>query len=170
MNRHSAPSRIEKADVAPPQAGFSLIEVVIALLIVMIGLLSVAAVFTFAINQNAGNKSRSQALTILQQQAELIRSAKFNGSTTDAVLQGGTRPQAIVVAENGNSFLVDISVDNDPFVDGTQDEDYACLSPQDEVIPCTLKEITVTVSFAAPTPGWQTAVPSVVRIRRVRGN
>ena len=170
MNRHSAPSRIEKADAAPPEAGFSLIEVVIALLIVMIGLLSVAAVFTFAINQNAGNKSRSQALTILQAKAEEIRSAKFNGSTTDAILLGGDRPQDIVTAENGNTFLVDISVDNDPLIAGTQDEDWACESPQEVVIPCTLKEITVTVSFAAPTPGWQTAVPSVVRIRRVRGN
>ena len=170
MNRHSAPSQLEKADAIPPEAGFSLIEVVIALLIVMIGLLSVAAVFTFAINQNAGNKSRSQALTVLQERAEQIRSAKFNGTTTDPILEGGDRPQDIVTVENGNTFLVDVSVDNDPTVDGPQGEDYECLSPQGEVIPCTLKEITVTVSFAAPTPGWQTAVPSVVRIRRVRGN
>jgi type II secretory pathway pseudopilin PulG len=170
MKNLPAPSHPEPTDNPRSDAGFSLIEVVIALLIVMIGLLSVAAVFTFAINQNAGNKSRSQALTILQEAAEQIRSAKFNGATTDAVLLGGTRPQEVRTAENGNTFLLDVTVDNEPLVDGTQDEDYECLSPQDVVIPCTLKEISVTVSFAAPTPGWQTAVPSVVRIRRVRGN
>ena len=170
MKNLSAPSPFGPIDNPRSEAGFSLIEVVVALLIVMIGLLSVAAVFTFAINQNAGNKSRSQALTILQEAAEGIRSAKFNGTTTDPVLLGGTRPQEIKTATNGNTFLLDIEVDNEPLVDGLQDEDYECLSPQDVVIPCTLKEITVTVSFAAPTPGWQTAVPSVVRIRRVRGN
>lgn len=174
MKKLSSPSHLDPAVTQRPDAGFSLIEVVIALLIMMIGLLSVAAVFTFAINQNAGNKSRAQALTILQEEAETIRSAKFNGTTTDAILQGGIQAQRQVVAENGNTFLVDIKVDNDPFVgapdDPPQDETYECLSPQGDVIPCSLKEITITVSFAAPTPGWQTAVPSVVRIRRVRGN
>lgn len=152
------------------EAGFSLIEVVIALLIVMIGLLSVAAVFTFAITQNAGNKSRAQALTVLQQEAEQIRSAKFNSTTTDAILLGGVRPERLVTAENGNAFRVNIEVDNDPTVGGRQIETDTCLSPQGDVIPCALKEITITVSFAAPTPGWQTAVPAVLRLRRVRGN
>ena len=152
------------------QAGFSLIEVVIALLIIMICLLSVAAVFTFVVNQNAGNKSRAQALAVLQLEAETIRAAKFNGSTTDATLLGGAQAQRLVTAENGNAFLVDVEVDNDPTVDGLQNEAYVCLSPQGDEVPCSLKEITITVSFAAPTPGWQTAVPAVLRLRRVRGN
>lgn len=151
-------------------AGFSLIEVVIALLIIMIGLLGVATVFTFAITQNAGNKSRSQALAVLQQEAEQIRSGKFNANTTDTILLGGDQTQRLVTAENGNSFLVDISVDNEPLVANVQDETYDCLSPQGDTIPCALKEITITVSFAAPTPGWQTAVPATIVIRRVRGN
>ena len=157
-------------DASSREAGFSLIEVVIALLIIMVGLLSVAAVFTFVINQNAGNKSRAQALAILQLEAETIRAAKFNGSTTDTTLEGGTQAQRLVTAENGNSFLVDIEVDNDPTVADLQDESYTCLSPQGDAIECSLKEITITVSFAAPTPGWQTAVPAVLRLRRVRGN
>ena len=152
------------------QEGFSLIEVVVALLIIMIGLLSVAAVFTFAITQNAGNKSRAQALAILQQEAEQIRSAKFNGTTTDAILLGGIQAERMVTAENGNAFLVNISVDNEPTVNGLQNEAYECLSPQGDVIPCSLKEITIVVGFAAPTPGWQTAVPAVIQLRRVRGN
>ena len=150
--------------------GFSLIEVVIALLIIMIGLLSVAAVFTFAITQNAGNKSRAQALTILQQEAELVRSAKFNATTTDTLLLAGVQAQRLVTAENGNAFLVDITVDNEPLVAGVQLEDYACISPQGDEIVCALKEITIQVTFAAPTPGWQTAVPATIILRRVRGN
>jgi len=166
----SLTAKISPSEASCREAGFSLIEVVIALLIVMIGLLSVAAVFTFAITQNAGNKSRAQALTVLQLEAEQIRSAKFNENTTDASLLGGTQAQRLVTAENGNAFLVDITVDNDPTVANTQDESYQCLSPQGDAIDCAFKEITITVSFAAPTPGWQTAVPTFLRIRRVRGN
>lgn len=163
-------TKTSRTDGRGREAGFSLIEVVIALIIIMIGLLSVAAVFTFAITQNAGNKSRAQALAVLQQEAEQIRSAKFNGTTTDPILEGGPKAQRMVTAENGNAFLVDVTVDNDPTVAGVQLEAYVCLSPQGEAIPCSLKEITITVSFAAPTPGWQTAVPAVLRLRRVRGN
>ena len=151
-------------------AGFSLVEVVIALLLILIGLLGVAAVFTFVITQNAGNKSRAQALAVMQQEAELIRSAKFNSTTTDTVLLGGTQAQRLVTTETGNAFLVDVSVDNDPSVAGIQNEAYQCLSPQNDVIPCALKEISIRVSFAAPTPGWQTAVPAAIFVRRVRGN
>ncbi|HVF30999.1 MAG TPA: prepilin-type N-terminal cleavage/methylation domain-containing protein [Pyrinomonadaceae bacterium] len=151
-------------------AGLTLIEVVIALLIIMICLLSVATVFTFAITQNAANKSRAQALAVLQQEAERIRSAKFNANATDNILLGGTQAQRIVTAENGNTFLVDISVDNAPDVPLIQNETYVCLSPQGTQIPCALKEIAIVVSFAAPTPGWQTAVPASIIIRRVRGN
>jgi len=163
-------TNVSSTPASSRQAGFSLIEVVIALLIIMICLLSVAAVFTFVVNQNAGNKSRAQALAVLQLEAETIRAAKFNGSTTDATLLGGAQAQRLVTAENGNAFLVDVEVDNDPTVDGLQNEAYVCLSPQGDAVPCSLKEITITVSFAAPTPGWQTAVPAVLRLRRVRGN
>lgn len=169
-------TKISRSKASGREAGFSLIEVVIALLIVMVGLLSVAAVFAFAITQNAGNKSRAQALAVLQLEAEQIRAAKFNGTTTDAALLGGVQATRLVTAENGNAFLVDISVDNAPDVPNPgdppvpQDETYQCLSPQGDVIPCALKEITITVSFAAPTPGWQTALPAVLRLRRVRGN
>jgi type II secretory pathway pseudopilin PulG len=170
MKRQSTTSHHAPSDHTISEKGFSLIEVVIALLIIMVGLLSVAAVFTFAITQNAGNQARAQALAVLQEEAERVRSAKFNGSTTDAILLGGTQAQRLVTSQNGNAFLVDISVDNEPKVAGIQLESYVCLSPQGAAIPCAFKEITIQVSFAAPTVGWQTAVPSVIQVRRVRGN
>ena len=163
-------TRKTKTRASGRDAGFSLLEVVIALLIVMIGLLSVAAVFTFAITQNAGNKARAQALALLQEEAEKVRAAKFNGTTTDPELIGGIHAERLVTVTGGNSFLVNMTVDNDPTVAGTQIETDTCESPQGDVIPCALKEIQITVTFAAPTPGWQTAVPAVLRLRRVRGN
>jgi prepilin-type N-terminal cleavage/methylation domain-containing protein len=151
--------------------GFSLIEVMIALVIIMIAMLGVFTVFTYAIMYNAGNKSRSEALAVLQQEVERIRAAKFNGTPiTDPILQGGVQAQRTVVGSEGSTFTVDVSVDNAPDVAGVQDEAYQCLTPQGTIIDCTIKEIDVTVRLAAPSPGWQTAVPARVTMRRVRAN
>ncbi len=164
-------------------AGFSLIEVVIALLIIMIALLGVAAVFGYTIVYNAGNKSRSQALTILQQEVERYRAAKFNaGSAPDNFtpgdpddgrrdITGGVKAQRVVNAENGFVFLVDVTVDDDPFTPDTQvDDGSTCTSPQGDFVDCTIKEINISVTLAAPSPGWQSAIPARIVLRRVRGN
>ena len=171
--------------------GFSLIEVVVALLIIMIALLGVFSVFTYAITYNAGNKARADALTILQQEIERYRAAKFNGTpeTDDFTpgdpddgrrdITGGRKALRTVAAPNGITFTVAVSVDNDPFVANTPDapnldipqgEDHVCQSPQGEDVDCTLKEITIEVRLSAPNPGWQTAVPVRAVFRRVRGN
>lgn len=168
-------------------AGFSLIEVVIALVILMIALLGVAAVFGYTIVYNAGNKSRAQALTVLQEEVERYRAAKFNaGSAPDNYtpgdpddgrrdITGGIKGQRTVTADNGYVFLVDVTVDDDPFAANTtgpqeEDEGYECTTPQGDVVDCTIKEITISVTLAAPSPGWQVAVPATVVLRRVRGN
>ncbi len=164
-------------------AGFSLIEVVIALVIIMIALLGVAAVFGYTITYNAGNKSRSQALTLLQQEVERYRAAKFNaGSAPDAYtpgdpddgrrdITGGVKAQRVVTADNGFVFLVDVTVDDDPFTDDIQIDDGAtCASPQGDSVDCTIKEIAISVTLAAPSPGWRSAVPARIVLRRVRGN
>lgn len=143
-----------------PDAGFTLIEVVVALVIITVALLGVFATFTYAINYNAGNNSRAQALSVLQQEVEQIRSAKFTPYSTDAALTGGVKPVKTVISADGSVFKVQIDVDNNPVVSGVQDES----------VPTSIKEIKVTVTLAAPTPGWQTAVPATVVLRRTRGN
>src|SRR5438067_13579696 len=65
------------------EAGFSLIEVVCALVIILIALLGVVFAFTYAITYNAGNSSRSQCLAVLQQEVEQIRAAQFTCVFTD---------------------------------------------------------------------------------------
>ncbi len=142
------------------EGGFTLVEVVIAFVIVTVALLGVFATFVYAINYNAGNNSRAQALSVLQQEVEQIRSLKFTPYTTDAGLAGGTKAPKTVVSADGSVFKVQIVVDNNPLVTGVQDESVAT----------SIKEVTVTVTLAAPTPGWQTAVPTTVVLRRTRGN
>lgn len=141
------------------EAGFSLIETSVAMVIILVGALAVSEAFTYSILYNAGNASRTQALAILQQETELLRSKKFSPSTTDPELTGGTKPDKIVSAPNGGNFAVTDVIDDDPFTDGVQ------VDPNS-----TFKEITVSVRLVSPSPGWQTAIPATVIMRRARGN
>lgn len=146
------------------EAGFSLVEVICALVILLIALLGVFVTFTYSINYNAGNSSRSQALALLQQEVEQMRSRKFTSApgSTDLALYGGVKPDQHVTALNGNKFKVSVSIDNDP---STPD----VIDSSDE-LNTTIKQISITVTLDSPTPGWQTSVPAKVILQRVRGN
>jgi prepilin-type N-terminal cleavage/methylation domain-containing protein len=155
------------------QSGFTLIETTVALVIILIALLGVFYTFTYAILYNAGNATRAQCLVTLQQEVELIRAAKFTPGNVDnntplsascrtdglRDLTGGVKTPCEVAAPNGGVFRVDTTVDDDPFTDGIQVDATS-----------TIKEITISVNLAAPSPGWQTAVPATVILRRTRGN
>lgn len=141
------------------EKGFSLVEVIIAMVVLLVALLGIFTVFTFCINYNAGNNSRAQALSVLQQETELLRCAKFTPFITDVNITGGEKPPKMVISADGSRFVVNTVVDDDPFTDDIQTD-----------FSKTLKEITVTVKLESPTPGWQTAVPTITVLRRVRAN
>lgn len=147
------------------EGGFSLVEVIIAMVILLVALLGVFLTFTYAVNYNAGNNTRSQALSILQQEVELMRSAKFTPTKTDqgpypiADLRGGVQTPRVITSADNNRFRVNVTVDDDPETSGVQINTAT-----------TLKEITIVVMPDSPTPGWQTAVPATVVLRRVRSN
>lgn len=144
------------------EEGFSLVELIIALLVFLIVLLGVFVTFVYAVNYNAGNNARSQGLTVLQKQVELFRSGKFTPTVTDSSdpdLTGGIKAWKSTESEDGNKFKYQVIVDDDPFTNGVQINNAT-----------TMKEISVTVTLESPTPGWQTAVPTTVVLRRVRAN
>lgn len=140
------------------QAGFSLMEVIIALVILLIALLGVFYTFTYAVGYNSGNTQRSQALQILQQEAETIRAAKYSPYLIDYVLIGGEKPPKVVTTADGNIYLVEITVDDDPFTAGVQTDNTK-----------TLKEITISVTSENVVSLWQSSVPTRVVFRRARG-
>jgi len=153
-------SSIEAEHPGPAQGGFTLIETAVALVIILVALLGVVFTFTYAINYNSGNNARAASLAVLQQQVELVRAAKFTPTITDPLVQGGVKADQDVATPNGMHFTVSITVDNDPFTDGIQDE----------TTPTTLKEITITSKLSSPTPGWQFNIPTKVVLRRTRSN
>lgn len=144
------------------ESGFSLVEVICAMVILLIALLGVFVTFTYSVNYNAGNSSRSQALALLQQEVEQKRSRQFTPDFTDPDLYGGVKADRHITAYNGNKFKVSISIDNDPSTPNVIDS-----TESDSV---TLKQIRITVTLDNPTPGWQTAVPATVILQRVKGN
>jgi prepilin-type N-terminal cleavage/methylation domain-containing protein len=174
--------------ITKQELGFTLIEVVISMVILLVVVLGAFSMLALSITYNAGNKSRSQATAVLQQEVERYRSAKFNATSTDSSenpttpglclitgmrdLRGREKSACLVIANDGSgrTFSVSSSVDNDPSVHGIQVESYVCQSPQGAAIPCTMKEITVEVQLAEPNPGWQISVPVRAIVRRVRGN
>ena len=141
------------------QEGFSLIEVSIAMVVFLIAVLGVFISFAYAVSYNSGNSSRAQALALLQQKVEEMRSKRFVPTFTDDALTGGTKAPIILNGRDNNPYRIDIVVDDDPFTDGVQVDNTKLF-----------KEISVTVRLEAPTPGWQSSVPATVILRRVRGN
>lgn len=141
------------------ESGFTLVEVAVAMVIILIALLGIFITFTYAVNYNAGNNSRAQALAVLQQKVETLRSAKFTPTVIDPVLTGGTKTPEPVSSADGNQFKIQVVVDDDPIVSGIQIDASK-----------SVKEISITVTLDRPTPGWQTSVPATVILRRVRAN
>jgi type II secretory pathway pseudopilin PulG len=149
------------------EAGFSLIEAAIALVIIMIALLGVAWSISYAITYNAGNNNRAKTLAVLQREVERLRSAKFTPSLTDNVLLGcdvGAACSTSTVTSDNLSFLITKTIDNDPATPAIDDE-ADVLSAN-----TSFKEIKVSATLANPSPGWQTAVPAEVVLRRVKSN
>jgi type II secretory pathway pseudopilin PulG len=147
---------------AKGECGFSLVEVVVALLLLMIAVVGVFAAFTYSTIYNSGNSQRSQALSVLQQQVEQLRSLKFNPppAVIDPSLAGGVKPTITTPpAADGQRYLVDVTVDDDPFTPGVQTDATK-----------TLKEITLTVTPLGANNTWVTAKRTQVVFRRVRSN
>lgn len=154
------------------ETGFSLVEVIVALIILLISILGIFAVFAYSTTHNTGNNMRSQALSILQKEIEMIRSAKFTPTITDNYtptsvddgrrdLTGGTKTARSVTAVDGTKYTVATIVDNDPLTTGVQSANNTTT---------TLKEITITVTPQAANGNWVVAYPTKAVFRRVRAN
>ncbi len=135
--------------------------------------MGIFAVFAYATVYNTGNSMRSQALSTLQKEVEMIRSAKFTPTITDNYtpgttddgrrdLRGGIQAARTATAVNGTTYTVDTIVDNDPFTVGVQNET--------DVPKPKLKEITLTVTPQSNNSGWVVANKVRVVFRRVRAN
>jgi Tfp pilus assembly protein PilV len=131
----------ETGHSAAGQLGFTLLEAVIAMVIMLVVALGSATLFSFSIYNNSGGADRATSLAIAQQALESLRSAQFNSTTTDASLDGGTVQSNIT--SGGRLYRQTVVIDDNP----------ATLAP--DVNPATnLKGITVTVVPLSIGRGW----------------
>lgn len=141
------------------ERGFTLVEAIFAIVILTVVLLSAVTLFAYATRRNAGNNTRSQALAVLQQQVETIRSYKFTPTATATELSGGTKPVTTVNSPDGGIYQVAIVIDDNPNSPNVQIDSTSAF-----------KEITVTVTGPLFGENWVSAVPATVVTRRVRAN
>jgi len=155
-------------------SGFTLIEMVIALVILLIVVLGVFAAFTYATRWNRGNSQRSQAVSVFQREIELLRSAKFTPAVVSNVttatptcaslddgrrdITGGPKAPQVRCGIDGTLYLVTTTVDDDPGVGGLVDAN------------ASLKEITLESVPAGADGSWVEANRVMIILRRVRAN
>jgi prepilin-type N-terminal cleavage/methylation domain-containing protein len=149
VSRRSDSARLRRQQVSK-QAGFTLLETTIALLLMLIVALGSASLFSFSIYNNSGGSDRAVSLALAQQALETLRSAPFTTTTTDARLNAGTLVQNGLL-RNGKFFRLTTIVDDNP---ATAAVDVVPTSP--------LKSITISVQ---PTgKGWGSGASGTVTL------
>ena len=91
------------------QRGFTLVETCIALVIMMIGGLGIAAVFSYAIKNNTGSRDRITSLAVAQQEMERLRNVPFDDPALTATT---TNPAAVTVTSAGRTYSVSTIIQN----------------------------------------------------------
>ncbi len=144
FKRTSAPnnSSVVRRASQSGEDGFTIIEAVIALLLMLIVALGSASLFSFSIYNNSGGSDRAVSLAIAQQGMEALRGATFNATTTDARLNAGSTVQNGVLRD-GRSFSVTRTV-----VDTTS----------------TLKTITISVQSQGIVTGWASGAGGTITL------
>jgi len=121
------------------EEGFTLIETSIALVVMMIGALSITALFAFAISYNSDAADRAVALALAQRQMERFRALSFS----DAELTTGSTNQS--VTSNDRSYTLTTTIG------GTS----------------TLKTINIQVVPLGATRPWAAGPVTVIGLRTI---
>jgi len=140
MKIHSPKNKTDKG-----QRGFTLIEMCIAMVVMMVAALASSSLFVFSMRNNVGGSERALAMAVAQQQLEQIRSVSFedatlNVATNTSTVRSGARNYTVqrVVAD-------EINLDNSPK---------------------QLRRITITVTpQAAAGPNWTRTSVVLVTLR-----
>jgi Tfp pilus assembly protein PilV len=115
------------------EAGFTLIELVISLVVMMVAGLAVASLFFYSIQNNVGGSERAVAMALAQQQMEQLRSVRFD----DATLAAGAATFSSV--SGGRTYQIVRTISEETNSDGT---------------PKNLKKITISVMPQAAGGNW----------------
>jgi Tfp pilus assembly protein PilV len=139
-------------DSGSAERGFTLLEAVIALLLMTIVALGSATLFSFSIYNNSGASDRATSMAIAQEALELLRGAQLSSTATDPGLAGGTTTQLNII-RGGRRFNLTKTIDDDPATAGTQIN-----------AATNFKTITVTVMPQTTGRGWANGAGGAVTL------
>jgi type II secretory pathway pseudopilin PulG len=145
---------------ADQQKGFSLVEVVVASVIMIVLCIAALSAFSYASSVNRGNNLRSQSLSILQDEIEYYRGLTFTRSAASADLNAGTYIRGNRTSGDGTMFQVVVLIKNLPNPPSTA-------VPSDAEV--TLKEIKVSAERPDDQGKWFGGTSSITMLR-VRAN
>ena len=120
------------------QAGFTMIETCVAMIVMFIAVLGALSVFTLCIRNNSSANDRELAMAVGQQKLEQLRSVSFTDSTLD---QTSTEGVTTTITRNGRQYSVNTKIVHSNTINGKP----------------TVKTITIEV-----TPKGQSMLGSVV--------
>jgi type II secretory pathway pseudopilin PulG len=149
------------------QAGFTLLEAAIALVILMIIGLGIASLFTYAIQANGRADDRELAMTIAQKRMEWLRTIPFTTQTRDVAFSfpdGGLQATSAdgvseTVQNAGRSYTVRTVISDLGFVPvGNPDAGAS-----------TVKRIQVSVTPAGAATAFETVTITTQRSTQVSG-
>jgi type II secretory pathway pseudopilin PulG len=121
---------------APREAGFTLVEAVIAMLVTVVGLVSIAGMFTLAMKTNASSRNMTTATTFAQDKLEQLGALSFQRLVDPAKMRNNPNSHG-----SDDAYIVG-NLDQDALgSDGSFYSDKIILAGRDDVEP----EGTVTV-------------------------
>jgi prepilin-type N-terminal cleavage/methylation domain-containing protein len=122
------------------EAGFTLLETAVAMVLLAIAGLGIASVFFFAAKNNTSARDRELAMAVAQQTMEQLRNAPFNDATLSA-----TSGSSLTLTRAGRRYTVQTTVVDSNVVNGN----------------ATTKTITVRVTPWSDGTTWSRNVSSV---------
>jgi Tfp pilus assembly protein PilV len=122
------------------QRGFTLIETVISLVIMMTVSLAVMSLFFYATNYNTGSNDRAIATAIAQEQLEKLRAVSYSDSSLNVGTTGPT-----TVTRGGRSYSVGKTI----------------------TVSNGLKTITISVTPTGAGPTWAGTAVTVITQRAI---
>jgi Tfp pilus assembly protein PilV len=149
------------------QAGFTLLEAAVALVILMIIGLGIASLFTYAIQANGRADDRELAMTIAQKRMEWLRTIPFTTQTRDVAFafpDGGLQATSAdgvseTVQNAGRSYTVRTVISDLGFVPAGNPDAGAS----------TVKRIQISVTPAGAATAFESVTITTQRSTQVTG-
>ena len=116
IRKFSHPKRKVQRKPSRSEAGFTLLETTIAMVLLAIAGLGVAACFFFAAKNNSSARDRELSMAVAQQQMEQFRNAPFADAALNATVTNGV---SSTVTRGGRSYVVLTTITDTNVQNGT---------------------------------------------------